>query len=48
MRDVDTALVEQVFHVPKRQGKADLHHHGQADDRGRSLEIFIGLRFGEG
>ena len=39
MRDVDAALVEQVFNIPQRQRKTDIHHHREADDFGRSLEI---------
>lgn len=40
VRDIDPPLMEQVLDVPKRERKADVHHHGQADDLGRSLEIF--------
>lgn len=39
MGDVDAAFVEQVFYVPQRKGKADVHHHRKADDLGRRLEI---------
>ena len=39
MRDVDTALVEQIFYVPQLEWEADVHHHRQADDLGRSLEV---------
>ncbi len=37
--DIDSALVEQVFDLPQRQGEADIHHDRQADDLGRGLEI---------
>ena len=37
--DVDAALMEQVLHVPQRQWEADIHHHRQTDDLGRSLEV---------
>ncbi len=37
--DIDTSLVEQVFDLPLRQGKTDIHHDRQADDIGWSLEI---------
>ncbi|WP_454599526.1 hypothetical protein [Qipengyuania sp. SM2507] len=37
--DVDPALRQQVFHVPQRQRKADVHHHHQADYLGRRVEI---------
>jgi hypothetical protein len=35
----DTAFVEQILDLPQGQREADIHHHGQADDLGRSLEI---------
>ena len=31
--------MEQILHVPQRQRKPDIHHHRQADDLGRCLEI---------
>ena len=40
VRDIDAPFVEQVLDVPKRERKPDVHHHRQADDLGRSLEIF--------
>ena len=39
MRDVDPPLVQQVLDSPQRQRIADVHHHGQADDLGRGLEV---------
>jgi hypothetical protein len=37
--DLDTAFVQQIFDLPQRQWKTDIHHHGKADNLGRSLEI---------
>src|SRR5690606_28835863 len=37
--DVDAAFVQQVFDTPQRERKADVHHHRQADDLGRRLEV---------
>jgi DNA invertase Pin-like site-specific DNA recombinase len=39
MADVDAAFSQQVFHIPQAQRKADIHHHDQADDFGRGVEI---------
>jgi hypothetical protein len=39
MADLDPALVQQVFDIPQRQGEPDVHHHRQADDLGRRLEL---------
>ncbi len=38
MRDVDAALMQQVFHIPQRQRVAHLHHHREAHDLGTGLE----------
>jgi hypothetical protein len=40
MRDIDAALVAETVDVSQREREADVHHHGQADDLRRSLEIF--------
>jgi hypothetical protein len=40
VRDIDSALVGQILDVLQRERKADVHHHGKADDLGRSLGIF--------
>lgn len=37
--DVDAAFVKQVFNVPKRQRKADVHHHRMTNDLRRRFEI---------
>jgi hypothetical protein len=36
---VDTALLEQVFEIAKRQRAPDIHHHRKADHLRRCLEI---------
>src|SRR5690606_41997206 len=43
MTDVDTPFMEKVFDVAKRKGKSDIHHHRQADDLRRRLEIAEGI-----
>ena len=37
--DVDPTLEKQVFDISQRQGKPHIHHHDQADDLGRRVEI---------
>lgn len=32
-------FLEQVLDIPKREWVANIHHHGQADDLGRRLEV---------
>ena len=44
MRYVDAAFVEQIFDIPERKRKADVHHHRKADDLGRSFDVPKGLR----
>ncbi len=39
MADVYAALVQEVFHVPERQWKPNVHHHRKANDLGRGLEV---------
>ena len=39
MADIDPALMEKVFDIPKRQRKPDIHHHRKLDDLGRRLEV---------
>jgi|TARA_B100001063_G_C16698828_1_gene521376 hypothetical protein len=39
MGDVDAALVQQILHIPQGQRKAHMHHHREANDLKRSLEI---------
>ena len=45
MAGVDPPFVQQVFDVSKRKGEPDVHHHRQADDLGRGLEITEGAGF---
>ena len=39
MGDVDTALAWQIFDLSQRQRVADIHHHREADDLGRTVEV---------
>jgi putative transposase len=39
MADIDSAFCKQVFHIPQAQRKAHIHHHDQADDFRRRVEI---------
>ncbi len=39
---IDTALMQQVLDIPKREGKADVQHHRHANDLGRRFEIADG------
>ena len=37
--NVDTSLEQQIFDLSQRQRVADIHHHHEADDLGRAVEI---------
>ena len=37
--DIHAALMEQIFDIPKRERKADIHHHRELDDLGRCFEV---------
>ena len=37
--DVDAALEQHVFEISQRQREPHVHHHHQADDLGRRVEI---------
>ena len=39
MADIDAALVQQIFYVPKGQREPDIHHYRQADDLRAGFEI---------
>ncbi|MFZ1339267.1 MAG: hypothetical protein WAS26_09470 [Paracoccaceae bacterium] len=39
MADLDAALMQKVFDLPKRRWEKDIYHHRQADDLGRRLEM---------
>ena len=41
--DIDAAFVQQIFDLPQRKRIPDIHHHSQADDLGRRLEISEGI-----
>ena len=43
MADVDTALEQQILDLSQRQGVADIHHHREADDLGRTVEVAEGI-----
>ena len=43
--NVDTSLVPQILDVSQRQRKTDVHHHRQADDFRRGLEVAKRARF---
>jgi hypothetical protein len=40
---IDTALEQRIFNLTERQRIADVHHHRQADDLGRTVEIAEGI-----
>ena len=48
MADIDTALVEQVLDIAKREREPNVHHHSQADDFGAALKTFERVGFGHG
>lgn len=37
--NIDAALVEKIFHVPKGQREADIHEYGELDDLKRGFEV---------
>lgn len=37
--NIDTAFMQQVLHIPKRQRKSDVNHHRELDDFGRRFEV---------
>ena len=39
MTDIDTAFVQQIFHVAQRKRKPDVQHHHKADDLWARLEV---------
>ena len=48
MVNIDFAFVEQVLYIPQRKREADIHHHCEADDLGRRLEVAENGRFHAG
>ena len=41
--DIDTALEQQVLDLAQRQRVPDIHHHREANDFGRTIEIAEGV-----
>jgi hypothetical protein len=41
--DIDTALEQDVLDLAQRQRISNIHHHRQADDLGRTVEITEGI-----
>ena len=41
--DIDTALEQQVLDLAQRQRVPDIHHHREADNFGRAVEISEGI-----
>ena len=39
MADLDPALVQQIFDIPKRERETDVQHHRKADDLGTGFEV---------
>ncbi len=39
MANINTAFVQQIFHISKRKWITHIHHNRQADDFGRRLEV---------
>ena len=48
MTNVDPAFVEQILHISQRKRESDRHHHCEADDLGRRLEVAENGRFHAG
>ena len=46
MADLDTALMQQLLDVAKRQRETNVEHHCQADDLWARLEVAEGGAFG--
>src|SRR6056297_446378 len=44
--DLDTALMQKILDVPKREREPDVHHHRQTDDLAARLEVLEWVRFG--
>ncbi len=39
MADIDAPFMQEIFDVAKGRRKSDVHHHGEANDLWRRLEI---------
>ena len=44
--DIDAALVQQIFNIPKGQRKPHIQHHRQADNLAARFEVANWVRFG--
>ena len=45
MADINTAFVQQIFHISKRKWITHIDHNRQADDLGRRLEVLEWVAF---
>jgi hypothetical protein len=45
MANINTAFVQQIFHISKRKWITHIHHNRQADDFGRRLEVLEWVAF---
>ena len=43
MADIDTALGQQIFNLPQRQREPNTHHHCEAADLWRTVEVAEGI-----
>jgi hypothetical protein len=43
LADIDATFEWKIFDLTERQRIADVHHHSQADDLGRAVEISEGI-----
>lgn len=44
--DIDPTFVKQILHISKRKREANVQHHSEASDLGRSFEVKEMVRFG--
>jgi len=45
MANINTAFLQQIFHISKRKWITHIHHHSQADDFRRRLEVLEWVAF---
>ena len=43
LADIDAALEKMIFYLPQRKRIADIHHHREANDLVRTVEIAEGI-----
>ena len=41
--DINAALMEKVFDIPKRERKPDIHEYGKLNDLGRCFKVAEGV-----